>query len=206
MVKHNPAYRDGNYVATATPIPGDDGSTPSRPPPRITSTPRATHTPAAQETVERPRRAAAITPSSTPALSKLRQSASIAPEDDVDDNPDFTGIIDYEEYVLHRSLVYFVTDSTFSQGLQIFVPFLNLPPRGLKDYYQLIKDPMSLAAIQKKVRGVVGRDAPTGHTLFKSWDAFENHFSLIWTNARIYNEDGSDIYNLSLELEVRSWA
>jgi hypothetical protein len=89
-----------------------------------------------------------------------------------------------------------------SQGLQIFVPFQNLPSRSLKDYYQLIKDPMSLAAIQKKVRGVVGREAPTGHTLFKSWDAFEEAFSLIWKNARIYNEDGSDIYNLSLELEV----
>jgi hypothetical protein len=74
----------------------------------------------------------------------------------------------------------------------------------LKDYYQLIKDPMSLAAIQKKVRGVVGREAPTGHTLFKTWDAFEDAFSLIWKNARIYNEDGSDIYNLSLELEVRT--
>jgi hypothetical protein len=91
-----------------------------------------------------------------------------------------------------------------SQGLQIFLPFQNLPSRSLKDYYQLIKDPMSLAAIQKKVRGVIGREAPTGHTLFKSWDAFEDAFSLIWKNARIYNEDGSDIYNLSLELEVRS--
>jgi hypothetical protein len=109
MVKHNPAYRDGNYVATATPIPGDDGSTPSKPPPRITSTPRAVHTPVAHETPERPRRAAAIVASSTPAPSKLRQSASNAPEDE-DDNPEYTGktfqqaqeqiireIIDYEE-------------------------------------------------------------------------------------------------------------
>jgi hypothetical protein len=40
--------------------------------------------------------------------------------------------------------------------------------------------------------------------LFKSWDAFEDAFSLIWKNARIYNEDGSDIYNLSLELEART--
>ncbi|KAF1832969.1 Bromodomain-containing protein [Decorospora gaudefroyi] len=196
MVKHNPAYRDGNYVAVATAIPGDDGSTPSRPPPRSIATPRATHTPATQDSTERPRRAAAVAVPATPAPSKLRQTASVAPEDD-DDNPDFAGktfqqaqeqivrdIIDYED-----------------QGLQIFVPFLNLPTRSLRDYYQLIKDPMSLAAIQKKVRGVIGREAPTGHTLFKSWDAFENTFSLIWTNARIYNEDGSDIYNLSLELE-----
>lgn len=61
---------------------------------------------------------------------------------------------------------------------------------------------MSLSAIKKKVQGVVGRDAPTGHTLFKSWDAFENAVSLVWKNARIYNEDGSELYNLSLELEV----
>jgi len=26
---------------------------------------------------------------------------------------------------------------------------------------------------------------------------------MIWKNARLYNEDGSDIYNLSVELEVR---
>lgn len=61
---------------------------------------------------------------------------------------------------------------------------------------------MSLAGVQKRVRGVVGREAPTGHTLFKNWNSFEESVSLIWTNARIYNEDGSDIYNLSLELEV----
>lgn len=87
-------------------------------------------------------------------------------------------------------------------GLPIFAPFLNLPSRSIKDYYQLIKEPMSLASVKKKVQGVVGRDQPTGHTLFKSWDAFDETMSLIWKNARDYNEDGSDIYNVSLELEV----
>ena len=90
-----------------------------------------------------------------------------------------------------------------SGDLQIFLPFLNLPSRSLKDYYALIKDPMSLTAVQKKVRGVIGREAPTGQTLLKSWDAFEQAMSLVWKNARIYNEDGSDLYNLSIELEVR---
>jgi hypothetical protein len=89
-----------------------------------------------------------------------------------------------------------------SGDLQIFLPFLNLPSRSLKDYYALIKDPMSLTAVQKKVRGVIGREAPTGQTLLKSWDAFEQAMSLVWKNARIYNEDGSDLYNLSIELEV----
>lgn len=113
MVKHNPAYRDGNYVATATPIPGEDNSTPSRPLPRIMATPRTAHTPATPatiETVERPRRAAAIAASATPAPSKLRQSASAALQDDDDSSADYAGktfqqaqeqivreIIDYEE-------------------------------------------------------------------------------------------------------------
>lgn len=197
MVKHNPAYRDGNYVAVATPIPGEDNSTPSRPSPRVTSTPRAPQTPATQETVERPRRAAALAASATPAPSKLRQSASAAPEDNDGANYEGKTFQQAQEQIVREIIDY------EDQGLQIFIPFHNLPSRSLKDYYQLIKDPMSLFAIQKKVRGVVGREAPTGHTLFKSWDAFESAFSLIWKNARIYNEDGSDIYNLSLELEVR---
>lgn len=120
MVKHNPAYRDGSYVAVATPVPGEEG-TPSKPIPRVAATPRAVHTPAVTETVERPRRAAAQ--AATPAPSKLRQSASAAPE--VADNPDFDGktfqqaqeqivreIIDYiePEYVLARELLHGVTD------------------------------------------------------------------------------------------------
>jgi hypothetical protein len=134
MVKHNPAYRDGNYVATATPIPGDDGSTPSRPPPRITSTPRATHTPAAHETVERPRRAAAIAASSTPAPSKLRQSASIAPEDD-DNNPEYTGktfqqaqeqivreLVEYEEYVFTHSRYFALLTSISAKVCRYLYP------------------------------------------------------------------------------------
>lgn len=88
MVKHNPAYRDGSYIAIATPVPGEEGSTPSKIIPRIASTPRAVHTPVVSESVERPRRAAAAQ-AATPAPSKLRQSASTAPE--VADNPEFNG-------------------------------------------------------------------------------------------------------------------
>ena len=86
--------------------------------------------------------------------------------------------------------------------MQIFQPFVNLPSRSLKDYYQLIKQPTSLSGVQKKVRGVVGRNPPTGVSEYKSWSAFEDDVTLIWKNARIYNEDGSDIYNVSLDLEV----
>ncbi|KAJ4992153.1 bromodomain containing protein [Stagonosporopsis vannaccii] len=201
MVKHNPAYRDGNYVAVATPIPGEENAPPGKPIPRIASTPRAAATPMSVSTVaaERPRRAAALAQPETPVPTKQRQSASAAPEPRPTgtrgaSTPSFQHA---QEQIIHE-----IIDHTDPGGdLAIFQPFLNLPTRALKDYYQLIKEPMSLAAIKKKVQGVVGRDAPTGHTLFKSWDAFESAMSLVWSNARLYNEDGSELYNLSLELE-----
>lgn len=91
MTKHNPAYKDGNYVAIATPVPGEENVLPGKPIPRIASTPRAAHTPATPDTTDRPRRAAAVATQATPAPSKLRKSASAAPEVAVEDNPDFDG-------------------------------------------------------------------------------------------------------------------
>ncbi|KAH6337939.1 hypothetical protein HBI37_129240 [Parastagonospora nodorum] len=202
MTKHNPAYRTNNsYVAVATPIPGEENSQPGKPIPRIASTPRTAHSPAATpDTFDRPRRAAAAAAATqaTPAPSRLRQSASLTHED-VEDNPDFDGkTFQQAQEQIVRELIDYVEPES---GLPIFAPFLNLPSRSLKDYYAIIKEPMSLAAIKKKVQGVIGRDQPTGQTLFKSWDAFEDSMSLIWKNARDYNEDGSDIYNVSLEME-----
>ncbi|KAL6712093.1 hypothetical protein ACN47E_003136 [Coniothyrium glycines] len=198
MTKNNPAYRDGNYVAVATPIPGEDSSTPSKPL-RTASTPRAAQTPSTgADTAERPRRAAAVAAAqlATPAPSKLRHSASAARLS----GKDSTGFSGKTFQQAQEQIVSHIIDYE-DGGVQIFLPFLNLPPRSLKDYYALIREPMSLSAVQKKVRGVVGREAPTGQTLYKSWDAFEKSFSMIWSNARIYNEDGSDIYTLSQELE-----
>ena len=93
--------------------------------------------------------------------------------------------------------------TAFSSGLEIFTPFHNLPPRSLLDYYQLIKNPQSLKGIQKRVRGIHGRNPPTWITDFQSWDAFEHEISFIWRNAKEYNEDGSEIFELASELEVR---
>ena len=56
--------------------------------------------------------------------------------------------------------------------------------------------------MQKLVRGVKGREKPTGHTLLKSWQAFEDESNHIWNNAREYNEDGSVISDLATQLEV----
>lgn len=86
--------------------------------------------------------------------------------------------------------------------MYLFSSFVTLPPRQLKDYYQLIKDPRSLSGVKKKIAGVVGRANATGVSLYKSWTALEEDMAMIWINARTYNEDGSPIYNLSLKLEV----
>lgn len=83
-----------------------------------------------------------------------------------------------------------------------FAPFINLPSRAITSYYEVIKQPLSLKGLLKKIHGVHGRHETTGVTDLKTWDAFESEMSKIWDNARIYNEDGSDIYNLSAELEV----
>lgn len=82
-----------------------------------------------------------------------------------------------------------------------FEPFLNLPPRSLKDYYDIIAEPLCLKKLQKQVRGVQGRNEVTGVSHFKAWAAFEDQASLIWKNAYHYNEDGSDIFVMAQELE-----
>lgn len=83
-----------------------------------------------------------------------------------------------------------------------FEPFINLPPRALKDYYRIVTDPLSLKKLQKIVKGVQGRGELTGVSEFKSWAAFEEKSQLLWTNAYFYNEEGSEIYSLARDLEV----
>ncbi|KAI1774763.1 Bromodomain-containing protein [Hypoxylon cercidicola] len=82
-----------------------------------------------------------------------------------------------------------------------FEPFIYLPPRTLRDYYEIIAEPLSLKALQKQVRGQHGRGGATYVSDFKSWAAFEDQASLIWKNAYHYNEDGSEISLMAQELE-----
>ena len=80
--------------------------------------------------------------------------------------------------------------------------FIHLPSRTLVDYYRLIRHPVSLKALQKLIRGIKGHAPPTGTTLLKSWNAFEQEASYIWNNAREYNEDSSEIVRLARYLQV----
>lgn len=85
-----------------------------------------------------------------------------------------------------------------------FEPFINLPPRALKDYYRIVADPLSLRKLQKIVKGTQSRYDTPGVSEFKNWAAFEERSQLLWDNAYFYNEEGSEIYELARELEVRS--
>lgn len=67
-----------------------------------------------------------------------------------------------------------------------------------------MKEPISLKKLQKSVKGVKGRNEATGTSEFKTWAAFEETASLLWKNAFFYNEEGSEIYELGQELEVRA--
>ncbi|KAI4834231.1 Bromodomain-containing protein [Aureobasidium sp. EXF-8845] len=187
MTKHNPAYRDPNYVAIPTPIPGDndDASASSAPPTR--------------EASEQPRKIKISLKASRDRKSSVAPPAASSPAlvQDDSDPTDFTGktFQQAQEHIINGLISY--TD----QGIEIFQPFVTLPPRTLTDYYNLIKKPMSLTAVRKRVRGQHGRGAATMQSDFRTWDAFAEDVSYIWRNARDYNEDGSDIYNLSVELE-----
>jgi hypothetical protein len=71
----------------------------------------------------------------------------------------------------------------------------------LKDYYQIVKDPISLKKLQKMAKGIQGRNDATGMSEFKTWASFEEKATLLWTNAFFYNEEDSEIYALAQELE-----
>lgn len=95
------------------------------------------------------------------------------------------------------------TDKKHSEGWFHFQDFINLPSKTVwKEYYLEIKEPMSLQKLWRAVRGMHGRGGATGISHFKSWAAMEQKAALLWTNARKFNAEGSEIYGLANELEV----
>lgn len=58
--------------------------------------------------------------------------------------------------------------------------------------------------MRKRVDGEHGRNEHTGITDFKTWDAFADEISFIWRNAKDYNEDGSEMFELAIQFEVGS--
>lgn len=92
--------------------------------------------------------------------------------------------------------------TTVCSEIDVFEPFVTMPSRKLTEYYSIIKDPTSINKVMQKVRGFQERGKYSGVSDFRTWDAFANEVARIWHNARLFNEDGSEIYALSEELEV----
>ncbi|KHJ94915.1 protein, SNF2 family [Oesophagostomum dentatum] len=80
-----------------------------------------------------------------------------------------------------------------NDGREIAVPFIELPTkRELPDYYEVVHNPMDFARIKKKIdKGRYSTIEEMGHDV-----------KLLCENARIYNIEGSDIYNDSMLIEA----
>ncbi|KAF2674612.1 Bromodomain-containing protein [Microthyrium microscopicum] len=188
MTRHNPAYRNPNYVAVATPIPDDTHM--------LDVSMQGTPSYSGRLTMGGAERSARRGSSAISA----RKSVSIQDDDEDIDPSDpqrFKGrTLEKAQDMIISELI-----DHEEEGLQIFTPFINLPSRTLTDYYQVIRHPVSLKSLQKRVRGIHGRNAATGISDFHSWDAFEEEVTYVWENAQTYNEDGSEMFNLANEFE-----
>ena len=77
----------------------------------------------------------------------------------------------------------------------IIDPFIKLPPKNdYPDYYQLIKNPICMDQIQKKIN----------KKQYQNLKEFRNDVGLLCNNCRQYNEDGSILFKDANLIEVRS--
>ncbi|KAL2058243.1 hypothetical protein ABVK25_001861 [Lepraria finkii] len=200
MEEHNPAYRSSDYTAYTTPVPPEWQE-------KIQEQKVAQEQNAQikddreEEEEEKPtgRRTRLVTHvGSSSAANNRRASSTPAVQDAEGAYESFEGnTFQQAQEKMITEMINYKDDS----DQLIFTPFIHLPSRTLVDYYKIIRHPVSLKSTQKLVRGIKGREPPTGTTFLKSWQAFEEEVGYIWQNARTYNEDGSDISELAGELE-----
>jgi len=64
---------------------------------------------------------------------------------------------------------------------------------GLPDYFEVIKQPMDLGTIRKKLE----------NGCYHSLDDFHNHVHITFDNAMLYNPEGSVVYNMANEMKTK---
>ncbi|KAI0200883.1 Bromodomain-containing protein [Astrocystis sublimbata] len=251
MVKHNPAYKSGNYQAVPTPLPptpepegeddeGEDHGETDEDRTAQTTKKAASEAPSedfgddaevengdehddddeeaelnnghdgddpeedgSKGSKRRRRRGSSRKTDSRPARNSTtpvqRSSARSGKADYRYENKPFKGLTfqQAQEKVVEE----LIRRKDDPDEYPYFEPFIFLPPRTLKDYYEVIAEPLSLKGLQKQIRGQHGRLEATWVSDFKGWAAFEDQASLIWKNAYHYNEDGSEIFSMAQELE-----
>ncbi|KAI9811352.1 MAG: hypothetical protein M1827_005512 [Pycnora praestabilis] len=194
MPKHNPAYQNPKYVAFPTPLPEEAEKADTDP-----DADAEGDIEVEEEIVEKPRRPINAGRQALAKPVNGRATSTPAVEDAQGAGEAFDGNSfqqAQEKLVTEMMNLKNDDDQATSQ------PFLSLPSRQLSDYYSLIKKPVCLRGIQKRVLGIHGRKEATGISDYRGWDAFAEEVRLIWRNAWEYNEDGSDISTLAGELEV----
>jgi len=64
---------------------------------------------------------------------------------------------------------------------------------GLPDYFEVIKTPMDLGTIRKKLE----------NNCYDSLELFKVHVNLTFENAMMYNPEGSVVYNMAKEMKIK---
>ncbi|CAL3972432.1 hypothetical protein PZA11_004449 [Diplocarpon coronariae] len=193
MTKHNPAYKliDG-YKPTPTPLPvpaepSYDGVSEEEVPGEVDkevqiSTKKARGRPPKNSQHQRT--------SVSPALTNIAYSTD-----------EYQGLSFQEAQ--EKFVEDLITQKEFpDDDIPVFLQFIDLPSKEeYADYYKTITHPVSLKTLKKGVRGVKGKYAATGVSLYSTWSEFENEVKAIWENALKYNLDGSDISLMAQELK-----
>ncbi|GMF61890.1 unnamed protein product [[Candida] boidinii] len=85
-----------------------------------------------------------------------------------------------------------VTELEAEDGRKRSDLFIKAPSRRFyPDYYKLIKKAVSLSELRKKL----------DQGFFNTFDEFLEMLKLMFTNAKIYNQEGSWVYNDAIEME-----
>ena len=185
MPKYNPAYLDPTYRAYPTPLTGWASN--ARHESRITPAKEANGNVDSLK-IKLPNNIG----------SRRKSSAPPADDDDAAEDEMISKQVELIDQMMELPNAEFVSRAHFTAiptDACISRNFYEKPSRRqYPDYYQLIPRPTSLTDIKKQVEK--GR--------FSTWDAFIAEMRLIWTNAKVYNDDGSQIYLFAESLEVRS--
>ena len=89
------------------------------------------------------------------------------------------------------SLSFFSMISTVRDRIELFMDLVS--KRDYPIYYKLIKKPISMNMIKKRIHS----------PYYKTIDQFRDDFKLMFDNARIFNEEGSMVYEDANEMEVQ---
>ncbi|CAL8575273.1 hypothetical protein XPA_001208 [Xanthoria parietina] len=195
MVENNPAYKTKDYKPFPTPVP-EDWQPPPQPSTDKSEEPEVETKAEADDSTRGVSTLRASSAATGPSNARESETPAVHVPDGLGEPFDGNTFQAAQEKIIAEMLRLKNDDDE-----SVVAPFVNLPSRSLREYYRIIKHPVSLNIVLRAVQGVKGREKPTGVSNFKSWATFEEETSCIWKNAYHYNEDGSDISEAARMLE-----